>query len=212
MLLFDVDGTLTDTTDVDGQCFTDSVRAVLGVELTSHWNEFEQVTDAGIALELLREHPTDEQARLSAELERDFLRRLERQAAEAPQRFAAIPGAPELLDRLARRGTPFRLATGAWRSSATFKLSLAGLGDYAPACTSSETPVRREIFERAAEGATSVTLIGDGLWDARVARELGWRLVARADADAAETLRRAGASDALPDFRDLDHVARALPL
>lgn len=202
MLVFDIDGTLTDTVHLDGECYVEAVRHVLGVALDGDWSRFEQVTDQGIANELLRGWPEVERATLGIRLRDDFLGRLSSRIRDQ-RGVSEIAGSATLLERLAVHGIDHALATGAWRDGALLKLRSAGLPIDRLASTSSETPVRRAIFERAARASGEVTLIGDGLWDAAVARELGWRFIGRADSAAkSRTLLGAGAEAVVEDFSD----------
>ncbi|MEM1248471.1 MAG: HAD hydrolase-like protein [Acidobacteriota bacterium] len=205
MLIFDIDGTLTDTVDVDGECFQESVRQILGLDLTDEWSSFEQVTDQGITDELLSQRTARERMALGYRLRQDFFERLGDRARRSPERFAEIPGAAELLQELDERAVDYALATGGWRPSAELKLAMARLPAKRLRATSSETSIRIQIFASAAAGRTNVTLLGDGLWDATVARRLGWRFVARAAPGAkSEALLQAGAEGVVHDWTELE--------
>jgi phosphoglycolate phosphatase-like HAD superfamily hydrolase len=47
---------------------------------------------------------------------------------------------------------------------------------------------------------SAVTYVGDGVWDIKAARNLGWGFIGIASGDGAEQLRRAGAAMVLPNF------------
>ena len=79
--------------------------------------------------------------------------------------------------------TRIAIATGGWRASALLKLESAGFKiDGIPLVTSDDSPIRVDIMRyalaKAGEGATSVTYFGDGEWDRRACRDLGWDFVA----------------------------------
>jgi len=46
--VFDIDGTLTDTMDVDVECYEAAVLAELEVEIPADWPTFNEVTDSAI--------------------------------------------------------------------------------------------------------------------------------------------------------------------
>jgi len=53
LVVFDIDGTLTDTNKVDGVCYWQAVREVLGLaQEQPDWSGFRHVTDVGIAAEI----------------------------------------------------------------------------------------------------------------------------------------------------------------
>ena len=49
----------------------------------------------------------------------------------------------------------------------------------------------------------NITYVGDGPWDYRASRELGWSFIGIADGDRARTLRELGASRVEADFLEL---------
>jgi beta-phosphoglucomutase-like phosphatase (HAD superfamily) len=52
LVVFDVDGTLTDTCRVDELCYAHALRDVFGIDASlTDWSTFRYVTDWGIALE-----------------------------------------------------------------------------------------------------------------------------------------------------------------
>jgi phosphoglycolate phosphatase-like HAD superfamily hydrolase len=68
--------------------------------------------------------------------------------------------------------------------------------------------LREHILRTAAERAAkkhgpqfaSITYVGDGVWDVRAARELGWRFIGIAAGEQAERLREAGAGLIVPNY------------
>ena len=53
VVIFDIDGTLTQTNAVDSECFIRSVREILGVEdFETDWSQYQFVTDSGVAQEI----------------------------------------------------------------------------------------------------------------------------------------------------------------
>lgn len=169
LAIFDLDGTLLDTNEVDGDCFIRAVRDVTGIDCSGlRWSSFEHVTDRGITLELLRRHGLP-----ASGVMRVRERFLELLAAEPRERFQPIPGASELIDALPSRGWKAVIATGAWGASAEIKLQ----GRFAALPVSScDIGISREEIVRHAIGHERydrIVSIGDGDWDLATARNLG---------------------------------------
>ena len=56
-VIFDIDGTLTDTTKVDDKCFIKAFKNVFGIDISNwNWSELINVTDWGITEELILNH------------------------------------------------------------------------------------------------------------------------------------------------------------
>lgn len=218
LLMFDVDGTLTNTTRIDHECYVRAVCETLRVEsVDSDWAAYRHVTDSGIVAELL------ERARLPLALAINVKHRFVEMLQDAVMRGAricAIPGAGEVLATLARTDdVQPAIATGAWRDSAKFKLVAAGLDARGiPMATSDDsycrTSIMRTAYARALRTAgvdtfETVTYVGDASWDLRAAGELGWAFLGRACGRRAERLRDLGAQHVLEDFSDADSFLAA---
>jgi len=185
-IIFDIDGTLTQTSEVDSRCFVQAVQEVLGVqEFDTEWSNYQFVTDSGVAQEISQRYCDRP---MSGSLTKAFHERLVSLLKEqARESFVEVPGAIEFLKRLqASPEYAVSLATGAHRESALYKLEAAGfeIADI-PLASSSDAVVREHIMlqalDRSAqqEGArfTSVTYFGDAHWDVEATANLGWRLV-----------------------------------
>jgi phosphoglycolate phosphatase-like HAD superfamily hydrolase len=222
LVVFDIDGTLTDTNVVDGECYWQAVCEVLEIfGEQPDWSRFRNVTDAGIAAELCVRHRNREVngkeieaigARLTALLELAL-------AGEDPVALQ-IPGAAEILSMLSNSSQfAIALATGGLRLSAELKLRRAGLPfTLLPMASSTDAVSREDILrivagraaEKHARQFTSFTYVGDGVWDVRTARELGWRFIGIGSGQRAEQLRAAGASTVIPHYRPVETFLRLL--
>lgn len=219
LLMFDIDGTLTETMAVDEICYMDTLRALYGTaEIDTDWAAYPHTTDTGVfGVTFERLHgraPTPGDTRAFQE---PFFARLEALGRAAP--FAPIPGAPALLDALrARPGQAVSLATGAWSGSARIKMGSAGLAfDAFPSATADDglsresilqTSLARALSHARREHFDSVVYVGDAVWDARTCRNLGIPLIGVATGPRAERLLAEGAAAVVPDYRDLDAFLR----
>ena len=219
LVIFDVDGTLCDTTSVDEECYLQACRETLIFDAGSiDWVDAPQITDAAILQWLWTENlgrlPASEEV---ATVQNRFLELLGQASLESPTRFRAISGAPEMLENLRSNGWRFTVATGGWQTSAVLKLRAAGIPTEILGASSTDSPDRCEVFRLAASRvglpngkAQSTVLVGDGLWDVRVAAQLGFRFVGVNSGPRADQLRQAGAQTVVPDFADVGRFLQAL--
>jgi phosphoglycolate phosphatase-like HAD superfamily hydrolase len=215
LVLFDIDGTLTLTNQVDNECYVCALAEALGTaNIDTDWTKYRDVTDSGIASELLAARhgtpPSSEQ--VNAVRER-FVALLEQAFAQDPGACRAVPGAAGILAELAQRaGFAVGLATGGWLESARLKLQRAGLGarEY-PLASASDACSRQAIMALAAQrvaarwgvsGFRSIVYVGDGVWDATAARGLGWHFIGIGSGERAERLRREGVRCVIADYCD----------
>jgi phosphoglycolate phosphatase-like HAD superfamily hydrolase len=221
LVVFDIDGTLTRTDEVDSVCYLRAFEEELGwTGISTDWAGYPSCTDEAIALEVFARHGG--RAPRDGEIDRvrsRFFSLLEAALADGPDLFTEIPGAGEALRRL-RSDPRYRvaLATGAWEASARLKLRTAGLDvGGLPLATSDDHPIREEIVRRAIARAEAgngpfeeIVSVGDGVWDLRTARALGIGFVGIASGERADRLRREGAERVIEDFKDWETFARFL--
>ncbi len=183
-IIFDIDGTLTDTHEFDGEIFAETLCDHLDLkEIDTDWNHYPHVTDTGIVQKIYLDHKgrLPDQEELLA-IESDFTSRLKKRVQQG---FTIDPirGAKEFLSILESKEVDVGIATGAWRSSAKFKLQQVGLERFVDrAVTSSEELSRQSILSRAIErlGTTvdQCWYFGDGRWDLMCTKELKVRFIA----------------------------------
>jgi phosphoglycolate phosphatase-like HAD superfamily hydrolase len=213
--MFDVDGTLTLSTDMDDCCYVQTMFEHLGVIIDNDWSHYRQVTDSGIAAELLDRHqrPREE---MTAVRNR-FVSLVRQSLAANPNCCRQVSGASSFVGRLRNtHGVVPSVATGGWAESALAKLRHAavnvdGLAFASGDDADSRTKVMALCHDRAAVLANvdefaTVTYIGDGIWDAHAATNLGWQFIGVGLGQHAERLRSAGARHVVGDFSDQDSI------
>src|SRR5438132_9831805 len=213
LVIFDIDGTLTQTMKTDEECFVRSLAAVCGFsDVDTDWSRYKHATDSGIFLEIHEARtgrlPSPSE---TSQFRQHFVGLLARVSSEAA--FGAVAGAPLLLSRLADSAEHrVALATGAWRDSARLKMASAGLcyDDY-PAASSDDAFDRESIIRlsmrRAGERygeCSSTVYVGDGVWDARACRNVGIPFIGVATDGRASRLSEEGAVCVFPDLSDVD--------
>src|SRR5213595_3818059 len=215
LVMFDIDGTLTETMKVDEECFVRSFKDVFGfTDIDTDWSHYPRTTDSGIFHDVFTSRigrtPTAPDV---SRFRQHFIGLLAAASSQSP--FAPVSGADRLLSRLAQRGSHrVALATGGWRDSARLKMASAGMCfDDHPAASADDALDREFIMrlseQRAAEryGAsfTSTVYVGDGVWDARASRIVGIGTGSRATRLFAE-----GAVYVFPDFSDADTFLKSV--
>jgi len=213
LAVFDNDGTICDTQNVEGACYARAIERVTGHSLsTLDWTMYDEPTSSGIVRDLLAGDPS---ATMKEDaIKREFLRLLEAESAQFPGDFTPLPGVIPFIERLQdEKVCSVAIATGCFDTSARFKLRCCGIAleDF-PHATSSDTPRRRDIIPLAAARAgfelSSVVYFGDGEWDVHVTRSLCIPMIGIGRR--IENLRSLGVRHLFRDYSDADSIIRAL--
>lgn len=190
VFIFDIDGTLIDSTGLDSELYRQAVQEALGtVQFRADWSEYTDVTDPGILRQILREKgvldPT-KAAEKTAVARARFGELVASRLAAEPCR--PLPGAIDAMARLTcDPSVRVGLATGGWGHTATMKLRSAGFPtEEIPVFTADHHHQRIGIMRAClsalapgeSESPTRATYIGDGPWDLKASSELDWGFVA----------------------------------
>lgn len=215
--VFDIDGTLTDTMDVDVECYEAAILELLGVQIPDDWPTLDEVTDSAILAAACERngHPVPDppaERRIADRVAELLTAALER----SPERFLPIPGARGVFRALRTAGFRIAMATGAWRPSALVKLAGAGIPtEGVPLATSTDHAARSDIIRRAVASvghpeSGEVVYVGDGVWDGRAATALGYGFVGVGPRGQEDRLKHAGAVGVVPDLLDVDRLLAEL--
>jgi phosphoglycolate phosphatase-like HAD superfamily hydrolase len=224
LVMFDIDGTLTRTNEIDELCFSKTMREVFGFTgINTDWAAYSHCTDSGIFDELMRSRLGRSPLAIEVSAAQAcFVSLLSAAAASTP--FGQIPGAGEFVSGLISDPDSrfaVSLASGGWERCARLKLKSAALQfPDLPAAFSDDALAREEILGKslakaaAAQGLNSfeaVIYVGDGVWDARACRKLGLPFIGIADTPAkAERLFAEGARRVFNDYRDKASIMAVL--
>lgn len=217
LAIFDIDGTLTETNEVDDECFVAAFAESYRIsDIETDWTMYKHVTDSGILSELFeRKLKRAPQEKDFAAFKRCFVEKLKEFAEKDAKRFVEIRHAKIMLERLRfEKDWAIALATGAFYDSAELKLSAAKINieDF-PVATADDAASREEILQIAIGKSLAfygqdrfekTVSIGDGVWDARTARNLNLDFIgiAGSGGERAEKLRREGAELIIEDFSE----------
>lgn len=227
LAVFDIDGTLIDSTGLDDALYVQAFREALGVEgIDEDWRGYRESTDTGIGAEIIERHLGREAREADLLLHRKRFEALWMAAlARGDLAPGPIPGAVGLLRALATEpGWTVAVASGGWRVTAQAKLDAAGIDPswIAGAAFADDSPRRHEIIATAIDRAGAArrarantpprraVYIGDAVWDVRAAADCGIGFVGVGTGPRARRLRDAGADPVLGDFRDLPGVLVSL--
>ncbi|MDA1008455.1 MAG: HAD family hydrolase [Planctomycetota bacterium] len=213
VVVFDVDGTLTRTHELDEVWYRIAVREVLGVaEFSTDWSSYRHSTDLAIVREIIERHLGRLGTASEVDAVRDaYARRVVEGASH--REIHPVPGADCLFAGLRARGWKIAIATGGWELTAKLKLDAAGIAvSGIPFASAEDADPREEIIGCALGRAglnsitspTEVVYVGDGRWDLTAANRGGYRFVGVGSGERARALRDAGARHVVSHFEDLD--------
>ncbi len=223
LAIFDIDGTLTETNDVDTVCFVQAfadTHAITGIN--TNWAEYSHTTDSGISFQLFKERfgrvPDEDEL---VKLKNRFVNLLEEQSAKDSSLFAEIVGASSILTRLSQESEwKVAIASGSWRECAALKLKVANIETSEfPAAFAEDGFSREEILQTAVSKAQQayfqssfdkIVSIGDGLWDVRAAFNLKFPFLGVGKGERKRILRQAGAMQIVGDFTDYSQFISCL--
>ncbi|MDZ7959228.1 MAG: HAD hydrolase-like protein [Aulosira sp. DedQUE10] len=221
LIMFDIDGTLTQSNQLDDFAFVQALLDVFNLSVINpDWSTFTHVTDSWIVREIYRTHFGSLPSEQEVERFRHHLMIRLRTAVTKIGSIKPIPGAVEVLKWL-RTQPNFAVAYagGAWTDSALLKLQSAGLPyEDIPYAFADDGYTREEICEIALKRAQAhyqqdfshAIYIGDGVWDVRTSRNLGYPLIAIAYESNPMQLIAEGAKSVLDDFQDLNQFIALL--
>ena len=218
LAIFDIDGTLTQTNDVDSECFIQAFSSEFQIaEINTNWGTYGHTTDSGISLQIFQERlqriPTADEL---SKLQHRFTELLQ----ERDRAIAEVPGANLILQKLAQRQDwVIAIASGGWRASAMIKLQAAGIETNFPSAFADDGISREDIVRTAISRAKQtyaesdfekIVCIGDGIWDVLTAIQLQLPFVGVGQNEQKIALQNAGVENIIEDFQDFDSFLEML--
>ena len=217
LMMFDIDGTLTQTNESSDVAFLGALADVMDItEVDTDWTTYTNVTDQGCLEEIVRRGrgrlPTQGEC---GQIRERYVELLKREAERDPSIVRPTPGAVEAFADLCRRSdVTVALATGTWYECACLKLGLAGFEFESMAmATASDSAAREEIMKLAETRVLEATqlrcfatrtYVGDAVWDVRASQSLSYNFIGISQSERAQALRRAGATRIVEDFTGTD--------
>lgn len=223
LVMFDIDGTLTESNDLDDESFLRALSEVFGFSgVSNDWASYTHVTDACILREVLQQKRGRGPFLAEVEAFQSCFLKLLAEGATANGGIKPIRGAHETLSWLLQ--SPDHAVTyagGGWTTSALFKLQSAHL-------PIEDIPYAFSDDDESREGITAVALaraekyygqsfqnivyIGDAIWDVRLARKSGYAFVGIASGNQAEKLLGEGATHVFENYEDFESFLATLAM
>jgi phosphoglycolate phosphatase-like HAD superfamily hydrolase len=184
LVIFDIDGTLIDSSKIDGFCYIQSIKDEFGItSISEDWSIYKSATDSMIFEEIFLnsfgKKPKEED--IKNHIKR-FVSLLD-EYSKGENSIKEIPGANNILNILREREDwRISIATGGWRESAHFKLKKANI-DFKdiPFSTATDRMLREEIVSHCIEQSKEyyhvnrfekIVSVGDAFWDLTTAHKL----------------------------------------
>lgn len=220
LIIFDIDGTITDTTVVDDLCFKNTFKKIYNITLENiDWTKYVHCTDLGLTMGIIKENFNIELSiNEKRKVEKHFIEQLLLASGENSKSFLEIPGSVKFINHLRNENYPVALATGAWKQSALFKLGKVKLDIKGlPFAHSDELFSRADITNDAIKQAEKiygktfkkVIYIGDGTWDYHTTKELGIPLIG-VDKHNNGKLKKLGVKNIITDYIDKENVMKII--
>jgi phosphoglycolate phosphatase-like HAD superfamily hydrolase len=220
LAIFDIDGTLTQTNDIDTQCYIKAFAEEFDITgINTNWSDYGHTTDSAISIQIFQDfwgHSPKEEELLK--LKNRFVELLKSSYAVDNQMFLETPGIFNMLRKIAVEDWAIAFATGGWLDSASMKLEAIGLNfTKFPIASADDSISREEIVKTAISRAEEkygvadfdkIVCIGDGIWDVLTAVQLQLPFVG-VTSDR-QVLQDAGVKQVITDFTDFDEFIEAL--
>lgn len=220
LIVFDIDGTLTATIEVDDYSFIKTYKDLYKIDLEqADWSKFKHVTDLGVSNQIFQDNfkrlPTNEEIN---SIKTHFLRLLNQTFQQDANKFSEVSGAVGFFNELKEKDYPIAIATGGWRETALFKLEKIGLKiNGIPFANANHHYSRRKIIqiaidsakEKHAEDFERIIYFGDGKWDLLTCQEMEIEFIG-VDFYGNGKLKNLGAKSIFKDFSDTENLLRLL--
>jgi phosphoglycolate phosphatase-like HAD superfamily hydrolase len=127
LIIFDIDGTLTNTNHIDSICFEKAILDSLSIiSIDTNWHNYKYSTDLGIITEIIQARLNRSPTLMEIEtIKNKFITYLEAAFAENSLLCVPIEGAQRIFENISALGWDVGIATGGWEKSAVLKLKTA---------------------------------------------------------------------------------------
>ena len=112
-VIFDIDGTLTDTKSVEDKCFKSAFQEVFDIDISlQNWADLKHVTDWGITEEIIaREQQRQPSTAEYQQMIKIFTQKLELERQNDPNQFLEVQGAKAFFHHLQQQENIERILT-----------------------------------------------------------------------------------------------------
>ncbi len=216
LVIFDIDGTILDTTNTDHSCFIRTFKDLYQINLDNvDWKDYQHVTDWGLTIEIFQKWfyrgPTPNEIYTIKTHFKSLLKKHIHQITEVKKALSFIA----LLSTTP--GIAIGFATGGWRETALLKCKTIGLDLNDFVCKSSNDHYNRaEIIKLVIQEAmdkdkikkfNSISYFGDGIWDYTATKQLGINFIG-VDVKNNNQLKNLGVKNIINNYAEYNKILR----
>ena len=220
-MIFDIDGTLTNTKKVEDKCFMKAFEQTFEIDIWSQkWEKLKNVTDWGITEEIIyrewnRKPKKDEYELIIS----NFITNLKTEIIKDKSQFEEVSGAKDFFYGL-KEMEEFKLgiATGSWGKSAELKLQTIGIeldgicfsnSDYHKSREAITQDVIDQLTKQTKGLPEQIIYFGDGEWDYKTCQNIGIEFIG-IDIENDGKLNRLGAKTVFKDYTNREQIMNEL--
>ncbi|MDB6115626.1 MAG: Haloacid dehalogenase domain protein hydrolase [Lacunisphaera sp.] len=222
LVMFDMDGTLTDAFAIEENCYVLAIGQALNIpDVHIDWDSYPHTSSTycleTVVQKALGRPPTPAEA---TAVQARMIEIMDEATARHGRRTQEVPGAAAAVRELLRLGYAVAIASGDWEATARHKLTAASIPfENLPSAYSDVAHARTDIMRAALERALiahecksfeRIVYVGDAAWDVRACRELNWPLVVIAEGAHAARLDALGATTVIPHYVELPKFIAAI--
>lgn len=184
--MFDIDGTLVNSSRSDEACYVKASKIVLNVDISTDWTTYTDATDIGILNENIdRFNIKEDKGQIQQAFKQVFTDLIQEQIDFHPENVREVKGASSFIQYLRQQeNVRVAIATGGFEETAKLKLRAAEIDINGCAFASSGDQYSRTGIMIAAEKKaliteplTSKTYFGDAIWDKEASKSLNYQFV-----------------------------------
>ncbi len=190
LVMFDIDGTLTNSENIESEIFFKVVLETLNVTISEDWEEFPHITITGLLNEIIdRQGLTVDKEQTRQVVKQRFFQLFKEYVEKNPNSLNEVEGARSFIHSLKNRDDVYiTFITGGGTDQAKFKLNLIGIDTTdIPIISDDDSYIRTEIMKMAVNhvqlihNITKITFFGDAIWDQQAAKTLKYHFIAVGD-------------------------------
>lgn len=221
LVIFDIDGTLTDTKAVDDKCFIKAFQTTFGLDIQDQiWADLQNVTDWGITEEIIQQRlqraPSSSEY---AEMHKNHTTNLADERTKNVHQFKAVAGANQFIKSvLSLPDFRIGIATGAWEKSALIKLKSIDIDPPNFPFSNSDYHKSREAItldtiakaeKQYHQKFEKIIYFGDGDWDFKTCQNLSIPFIG-IDIKGDGQLKALGATSVFTNFENMEGILNVL--
>ncbi len=193
LIIFDIDGTLTNTNHVDSIFYEKAILDTLPLSsIDTRWQSYKYSTDTGIITEIIQSQLNrDPIPSEIADIKNKFVSYLASAFSENKSHCVPVRGSQIIFEKLFQLDWDIAIATGGWEKSALLKLETAKIPHQSIPLAHSDDYVERENIISIAIGRaqarynktsySKIIYVGDRQWDKVAAAKLNIEFIGVGD-------------------------------